>query len=212
MRRDSGATGLRGRFAGAALALLVVVSGVVVGIAGPARLGPVGPAPAAAQSGSTSITTSMFKSLADGAAGQVGGAAAGWAMGAMGLSTGDSAALASIDADLQTIISQLNEIEQELAQLTASIQQLDCDTLTANINQARTVIDSLGATYQEFTDQAAGTFGPPSVPPIGTMTTWANTGAHRDEQRPPAGRLGPGDHQGLPAAERRPPAGCRHDR
>lgn len=135
-------------------------------------------ATSAAQDGDElgSFATSLFESLAEGVSGAVTEELVGWGLSAMGLSEGDdeSAALAEINSDLNEIIDELAVIEQELAQLTAAIQQLDCDTLTANTSHARGFIDSLSSTYKTFVDTAAGTSLPPSVPPISDMTAWAD--------------------------------------
>ncbi len=128
---------------------------------------------------SSSVATSLFSTLGEGAAGGVSSAATGWAMSAMGLSSGPdySAALAQINSSLQEIIGELDEIQQELAELTAAIQQLDCDTLSSTTLPARTLIDNLSVSYQSFVDTAAGTFndGKGVIPSIPQMTTWANT-------------------------------------
>ncbi len=124
--------------------------------------------------GDASITSDLFLALGKGAAKEVGGAAVGWALSALGLSSGDDAALEQINGDLQEIISQLAEIEQELSVLIGKIEQLDCDALSADINSARTMIKTLTVTYQGFVDDGAGTYGTAIVPPISEMTTWAD--------------------------------------
>ena len=141
-----------------------------------AKLQPVAAQAPLVSSSDSSTATDLFKSLAEGAAGEVGGAAAGWAMSAIGLSghSDDQAeALASISDQLKTIINQLNELQSSISALTDAIKVLDCDSLSSQLLGDRQLIDALATQYQGFTDEASGAYGPATVPPQDKMTQWA---------------------------------------
>ena len=164
-------SGWAGRILAGGLAATLSVSLLMPGIASATPE----EAPAIQVSDESSFTTDLFTSLAKGAAGNVGGAAAGWAMSAMGLSNGDAAALASINNDLQTIINQLAGIQQELSDINKAIDQLDCDTQSQAAKKLVTPIQTAVLEYKGFADQAAGKYGPASVPPLDKMNDWAAT-------------------------------------
>ena len=175
MRRQMGSGT---KFAARWMAVLLAV-GVIAGTAMPAaaqrKSSPV--AGQASSAEASSVTKALFLALGKGAASQVSGFAAGWALDAMGLSAKSSdelAALRSINGNLETIINQLNGIQQQLQQLNATLQQLNCDWLSSNLTEWLAKIDSLAATYQAFNDVAAGKYGAPAVPPLESMTTWAD--------------------------------------
>jgi hypothetical protein len=107
--------------------------------------------PARAQSS----VSKFWSSVADGAGSQVGGVVAGYALSALGLS-GPS----HEDADLDEIVSLLEDIDAELAQLVNEVQSLEC--LTAQdqtvLNQSIKNIQGLYDTYSNWVNDA------PTVP------------------------------------------------
>ncbi len=134
-------------------------------------------ASSAALSGDYAWSKAVFEALGKGAVGALGNVAVGYALDAMGLSaksTDELEALKSINNSLLKIIDQLNGIQMELQQLNATLQQLNCDWLSANLNEWLARIDSLASTYQAFNDVAIGKYGTPTVPPLESMTTWAD--------------------------------------
>ncbi len=172
-------SGSRRKFTAVRMAVLVLV-GMLTSQLVPVAAQATRPQPgrvAAKQSlsGESSLTSDLFKSLGEGVAGQVGGAATGWALSAMGLSTGDSAALASLKGELNTIINQLNDIEAQLAQLKSAIQQLDCDSLAADTKQLQGNIDGWTQDYSNFAGDGTGANGiTPFVPPVDQVQPWAD--------------------------------------
>lgn len=116
----------------------------------------------------SSALSDMFLALGKGAAGQVGGAAAGWAMSAMGISTEDSGAQQELTSQLQEVIDELSNIDTELGDIDSDIQKMDCDEEVTATNQTTGYITEQLDKYNTFlADGQAG------QPDLGGMTTWA---------------------------------------
>ncbi len=109
-------------------------------------------------SAASGMFVSLSKSAAQGAAGEIGGQAAGWAMGALGLSSGSpdySAQLDKIDDDLQVIIGQLNDIEKELNAIEGELTVLNCSTWATALTGEKGRVDYLIGAYQSLVSTAA---------------------------------------------------------
>jgi hypothetical protein len=107
---------------------------------------------------STSILTSLFNSAADGAAGDVGGAAAGWVMGALGLSDGSpdyTEQLDKIDQDLQIVISELSTIEMELTEIYNELLVINCSDWANSLGEQKSRIDGLFSNYSTYVNTAS---------------------------------------------------------
>ncbi len=130
----------------------------------------------------TSATSQLFLAVGKGAASEVGGAAAGWALGAMGLSDGSddvATQLAQIYSELIEIEDTLEMMSTELVDIKDAIQQLDCDSLSSNTSAARALIDSLSQDYNTFVQTASGSGplnNPPAVPPISCPVSQTSPG------------------------------------
>ncbi len=106
---------------------------------------------------STSLTTTLFTSMAKDAAGDIVGAGMGWAMSALGLADGSpdyTAQLAKIDADLQVIIQQLAEIEAELSEIEAELTIINCSEWASTLSTQKGRIDDLMSNYKTLTATA----------------------------------------------------------
>ena len=107
--------------------------------------------------GSTAITA-LFKSAAEGAGGKIGGTAAGWALGALGLSNDSpdySSQLDKIDESLQVIISQLNEVQTQLTDINSQLKILNCSIQQESLTDLTGRIDFLTSLYRSYIAQAA---------------------------------------------------------
>ncbi len=103
--------------------------------------------------------TELFKGVAQGAGGKIGGTAAGWAMGALGLvdaSPDFSGQLDKIDESLQEIISQLNAVQVQLSDINSQLKILSCDLQQQNLTEETGRIDYLSSEYKTFISHAAG--------------------------------------------------------
>lgn len=107
---------------------------------------------------SSSYATKLFKSVAEGAAGEIGGAAATWALSAIGLSNTSpdyTEQLDKIDLDLQTIINELNGIQNQLNQIYSELTILNCSQWSIQLKDEKSSIDNLMSLYQTFVSTAA---------------------------------------------------------
>ena len=109
----------------------------------------------------SSILGSAFGEVVDGALGDVGSSLAGWALGAIGISTGDGATEKEIEDTLNTIENELEDIEStltgisdELKELDQDLVQMDCDTLAADLDGQLGLITSLYQNYESFISTA----------------------------------------------------------
>ncbi|MFZ0452983.1 MAG: hypothetical protein WAM24_04475 [Ignavibacteriaceae bacterium] len=103
--------------------------------------------------------TELFKGVAQGAGGKIGGTAAGWAMGALGLADASpdfSGQLDKIDESLQEIISQLNAVQVQLSDINNQLKILSCDLQQQNLTEETGRIDYLSTEYKSYISQAAG--------------------------------------------------------
>ena len=102
---------------------------------------------ARAQSAGSSAITALWKSAASSVDSQVGSAAAGWAMSAIGISNSTGQEL----ADLAEIIDLLKQIDAELNAIETDFEDLKCET--AQDSQALTnAITIIGGLYDRYTD------------------------------------------------------------
>ena len=142
------------------LAISIVFSGMFV-MACDDNLSDNPPTPPGAVFGgdeSSSIATSLFKSAAQGAASQVGGTAATWVMGSLGLSNGSpdyTAQLDKIDADLQVIITELDDIKQELNEIKAELTVINCSEWASTLSSQKGRIDNLMSLYSTYVSTAS---------------------------------------------------------
>ena len=107
---------------------------------------------------SSSYATSLFKSVAEGAAGEIGGSAASWALSAIGLSEGSpdyTEQLDKIDQDLQVIIGQLNGIQNELTQINQELNVINCSEWASSLKDEKSIVDNLMEDYQTFISTAS---------------------------------------------------------
>lgn len=107
---------------------------------------------------SSSIFTSLFNSAAEGAAGNVGGAAAGWVMGALGLSDGSpdyTEQLDKIDQDLQIVISELSSIDAELGLIYDELRIINCTEWQNGLGDQKSRIDGLFSNYSTWVNTAS---------------------------------------------------------
>ncbi|MGA9292564.1 MAG: hypothetical protein WBV81_08220, partial [Ignavibacteriaceae bacterium] len=103
--------------------------------------------------------TELFKGAAQGAGGKIGGTAAGWAMGALGLADASpdfSGQLDKIDESLQEIISQLNAVQVQLSDINNQLKILSCDLQQQNLTEETGRIDYLSTEYKSYISHAAG--------------------------------------------------------
>ncbi len=108
-------------------------------------------------SGNTSAAggaiSGLFLRAAQGAAGKIGEAGAGWALGAMGLSDDSpdySAQLDKIDESLQQIISQLNAVQDQLSDINNQLLVLDCSAQQTALTTQTGRIDFLTSLYRSY--------------------------------------------------------------
>ena len=107
--------------------------------------------------GSTAITE-LFRGVAQGAGGKIGGTATGWAMGALGLvddSPDFSNQLDKIDESLQEIISQLNAVQNQLNDINNQLLVLDCSAQQTAVSEQTGRIDYLTTLYKSYVATAA---------------------------------------------------------
>ncbi len=105
-----------------------------------------------------SAITELFKGAAQGAGGKIGNTAAGWALGAMGLSDDSpdySAQLDKIDESLQQIISQLNAVQNQLSDINNQLLVLDCSAQQTALTTQTGRIDFLTSLYRSYVATAA---------------------------------------------------------
>lgn len=85
----------------------------------------------------TSAITSIFTNIAEGAEGQVGSDITGWVLGAMGIagSSGPnySQQIAKISAQLDSIISLLGDVDNELNQINQTLLVINCSEQTSSL-------------------------------------------------------------------------------
>jgi hypothetical protein len=103
----------------------------------------------------SSLTASLLKSVAEGAAGEVGGQLAGWVLGAAGLGS-DSTSAGIVAEQLQA----LQQIESDLNGIWNEIANLNCNALSSDLLQDRDNILTWYETYQGFVETAADGFVP----------------------------------------------------
>ena len=116
------------------------------------------PPPEFGGSESGSYVTSLLKSVASGAAGQIGGSAASWAMSALGLSNGSpdySDQLGKIDQDLQEIIGQLNNIQTELTNIDNDLKDINCSEWASSLKDEKSRVTSLLTDYHTYVATAS---------------------------------------------------------
>mgnify|MGYP002276803007 CR=1 FL=1 len=108
-----------------------------------------------------SFMTSIFKSVATGAAGNIGGTVAGWAMGALGISNTSSGPdytdqLNKIDTDLQHISTQLSSIGDDLIDISDEIKKLNCSTWQSGLTHNSGIVTDLYSKYSTYVATASG--------------------------------------------------------
>ena len=114
----------------------------------------------------STTATSVFTSVAESAGSDVASTLVGWAFGAVGISTGNAAALAEINGQLQDINNELSEVVTELGSINQTLtyilndlsatkcqDALNVNTLTDSIQCIR---DTYGTYSQLMTNAAAG--------------------------------------------------------
>lgn len=110
---------------------------------------------------SGSWVTSLFTSVAEGAAGEIGGAGASWVLSAIGLGAASgpdyTAQLNKIHQDLQEVISQLNGIENELSKINDDLLAINCSEWSTTLSDEKARILSLLTDYQTFIATARDT-------------------------------------------------------
>jgi len=109
---------------------------------------------------STSAITTLFTSVAKGAAGDVGEMGMSWALSALGLADGSpdyTAQFEKIEEDLNVIIEELNEVLAELSEIENTLNAINCSewqsSQGANTPIAR--IHNLMTLYKTMTNTAA---------------------------------------------------------
>ena len=126
----------------------------------------------------SSTTSTLFEAVGKSAANEVGGAAAGWVLGALGLTSGNDSSeivkqLSEVNSDLVEIENTLKDIDAELVNIQDAIDQLNCDAVSSNTNDARALIDSLASDYMSFVETSSGNGpdgNPPALPPTACTT------------------------------------------
>ena len=105
-----------------------------------------------------SAISGLFLKAAQGAAGKIGEAGAGWALGALGLSDDSpdySGQLDKIDESLQEIISQLNAVQEQLSGINNQLQILNCSAQQTALTTQTGRIDYLTSLYRSYVATAA---------------------------------------------------------
>lgn len=141
------------------------------------------PAPPTVSDTDSSATTSLFldlgKSFLEGGAGDAGSSFAGWALGQLGLSGTDEtgAALAEIESTLQDIDAQLMQIAAEIQELIGDEVVANCQQLSSNLTSDLARIDNLLGTYDTIICTGNGTCPggePPSNVPLAELTNFVD--------------------------------------
>ncbi|MCP4088512.1 MAG: hypothetical protein GY746_01795 [Gammaproteobacteria bacterium] len=94
----------------------------------------------------SSITAIMFKSIGDGAMGEIGEVGISWALSSLSLaeSSPDSTQqLDNIKEDLQVIIGQLTEIEEDLSEIVQELTMINCNEWASTLSYETGRIDHL---------------------------------------------------------------------
>jgi len=105
-----------------------------------------------------SFITSVFKSVATGAAGNIGSTAAGWAMGAMGLSASSpdyTSQLDTIHNDLLHISDQLDGIQDQLSSIDGELVNINCTEWENTLKNEKGRIKNLMKTYKDMVASGA---------------------------------------------------------
>ncbi len=116
------------------------------------------PPPEFGGSESGSYVTTLFKSVAEGAAGEIGGSTISWAMSALGLSDGShdyTDQLNKIDQDLQEIIGQLDNIQSELINIDNDLKNINCSDWASSLKDEKSRVTSLLTDYHTYVATAS---------------------------------------------------------
>ena len=132
------------------------------------------PPPDFGGSESGSYATTLFKSVAEGAAGEIGGSAVSWALGALGLSDSSpdyTDQLNKIDQDLQEIIAQLNGIQNELDKIDNDLNALKCSDYELYLQSDIKLVDTYMDRYQNMIKTASSGTG---IETDSTISDWVD--------------------------------------
>ena len=137
------------------------------------------PPPEFGGSESGSLVTSLFKAVAEDAAGQYGvSSTVGWAFSAIGLSESSgpdyTAQLDKIDQDLQMISSQLSAIQSELSNIYNELKVINCSTWATDVLNARTSINNRMYEYTTMIRTVMDTSNSADDVTISDIRTWVN--------------------------------------
>jgi len=127
----------------------------------------------------TSLTTSFFESVGEGASNQVGSDVVGYGLSSIGLANGNTKQLQQINQQLANISSTLTTMESDLTELVSAVNQADCDMHTDDLDKYTARIDDMQAIYNGFLLQAQNYETPAttcdqSEGASGCMENWAN--------------------------------------
>lgn len=121
-----------------------------------------------------SLATILFSAVVKGLVQKAAGAATGWVLGAVGLTSGNDSSeqlqiLDNISSELMDIEATLSMIDTGIADIDKAILTQTCDTLIDSTSDARSLIDTLTTDYNNFLADASGSDGfAPTLPPIST--------------------------------------------
>ena len=143
---------------------------------------------------SESYITTLFKSVAEGAAGEIGSSSVGWAFSALGLSDESgpdySDQFHKIDQDLQEISNQLNKISGQLSDIYNELKVINCTLWSTNsdLGMAQSSIVGRMVDFQNLMGQALDTTSPGNRLDINDMRDWV-TSVLGDSGAVPAGNV-----------------------
>ncbi len=124
---------------------------------------------------STSMLTTLFTSMAKGAAGDVGEMGVSWVMSSLGLSDGSpdyTAEFAKIEEDLNVIIEQLDEVLLELSVIDGDLKKINCTEWQASTGETTPIGRIQNLMYQYKT--MANTASTGGRVPNATLADWVD--------------------------------------
>ena len=122
----------------------------------------------------TSATTTFFTAVVEGAVGEISGEATGWVLSAMGVAGQSgpnySQQIAKISAQLDSIVTLLGDIDNELQQINQTLQIINCSEQTSSF---QTQLANIETYYDQYNDMLTVAQLGDTIPDT-TMRNWSN--------------------------------------